>query len=116
MSFGVFQGNSPLDASPPLGGAARNFLVAANEAPMRLAAWRRQVDLLELLKVAATERFRDPAVSGDLWAWNEQWHRTTGRVIEWAHRAPVGGRRLPAFEELNDVVHEAPSLEAGWRH
>lgn len=106
--FDVFQEDSPLDHFSPLGGAARNFLVAANEAPMRLAAWRRQVDLLELLKVAATERFRDPTVSGDMWAWNERWHRTTGRVIEWAHRAPGGGRRrLPAFEELNDVVHEA---------
>jgi hypothetical protein len=74
---------------------------------MRLLAWRRQHDLLELLKVASIERFRDPAAVSDTWTWNDNWHRIVGRVIDWAHKAPNKGRKQATFDELSEVVHEA---------
>lgn len=74
---------------------------------MTLPVWRRQRDLLDILRIASIERFRDPEARTNYASWNETWHRTTGQIIEWAHRAPAGGRRSPAFEELRDLVHEA---------
>jgi hypothetical protein len=74
---------------------------------MKLPVWRRRRDLLDVLRIASIERFRDPEARTNLASWNESWHRTIGQVIDLAHKAPAGGRRSPAFEELRDLVQEA---------
>lgn len=74
---------------------------------MKLPAWRRHQDLLDILRIASIERFLDPEARTDYTNWNDTWHRTTGQIVEWAHQAPAGGRRPPVFEELRDLVLEA---------
>jgi hypothetical protein len=74
---------------------------------MKLPVWRRNRDLLEIMRSASIERFLDPEARTDYSNWNETWHRTTGQVIDWAFQAPAGGRRQLIFEELRDLVLEA---------
>lgn len=74
---------------------------------MKLSVWRRRRDLLDMLRIVSIERFLDPEARTDYENWNATWHRVTAQIVEWAHKAPSGGRRPLVFDELRDLVLEA---------
>jgi hypothetical protein len=97
----------PSSALPPLTAGARLFIQAAELAPTRLSVWRRKFNIIDILRIAGLERFRDPEASANPYEWNDNWRRITAQVIEWACTIPADGVREPSWGDLHELVCEA---------